>query len=273
MFKQEQLEEKLEQLEKELWYLIKSTLPALKEELAGGGNPEKLAKLEEKIAINESNISNLLQEITLTKEELTSLNGEVSSNKQDIQNLKTQTQTNTSNISDNSSNIAQSNTKLESAQSKIQNIETLIAELQQKIKALEGQTSSSSGRVVEVIYDMNSTDSEINKGFTSGIIGGNSFTWTGDYDYIRIYASLQSLFAYIELPVNNRSKNDFMLHTIAATGKILHFYKGFCYADQKKITTARGHTYTLDSNAGTITFATSNNEKYFITRVEGVKGI
>ncbi len=396
---QEELQEKLSKLEKELWYLIKHTLPSLKDEILGGGNKGQLQELEkkitdcqnkvesleseiqtiktnlnsvesesstlnenlqtlsgkvetnqnnitslsEKVENSENNISNLTTKVSKNESDISTISNKTNSNQANISALSQKVETNETNIStisnkavkheediaflntaingfddrikanadeitiikgnvsslstsvgsinntlsayqtkltnmtydisDNHSQIQLQAADLQDHTESIRNNKLNIESLASRVSAVENRPSSGGGRAIEVIYDMKSTDEAINKGFTTGIPTGNNVYWTdSEYDYIRIFATLNSLYSFIELPTANRPKNDFVMSSLSTNGKTVHYLKGILYYSQKRVAISRGFTYTFDTTTNTIAFAT-DNPKYLITRIEGVKGI
>ena len=144
--------------------------------------------------------------------------------------------------------------------------------LEQRIEALEKKPDNS-GRVVEVIYDMNSADASVNQGFTTGVPGGKEIYWKGEYDFLRFYASLGGMLGYLEVPVNNRPRHDIVLSAMSASGTTLHYMKAILYNEYKRINVGSSYTYMLDEEDGTTSFVSGYNSTYYITRVEGVKGL
>ena len=292
MQKQEELQDKLEQLEKEIWFLIKTTLPELREELShagGGADKEKIAELEKKInettnRVNEAmesitNINAQLENLENTTQnhgvELENVKASAIENSTNINRLQTSVSNNSSNINSSQSSVSNNTSNISNNASNISNISGNLTNLTNRVTTLENRPSSSGGgRVMEVIYDMKSEDANINLGYTSGLLGNTTINWTGEgYDFLRIYGVLNNLFSYIEIPLNNRLKNDFILYTVGLTGKVVHYLKGAVLPDKKQFAVGLGFTYTFNSTSNEMSFASSFNTKYYISRIEGIKGV
>lgn len=123
-----------------------------------------------------------------------------------------------------------------------------------------------------IIYDMNSDDPNINKGFTEGAGPGKIITWNeGDYDYVEVYASLNRFSSELKVSSKYRTGTDFTLFAASATGKVLHYLKGMYYPEQKRILASLGCVYTIDSTTNQVSFESigANTTSHYIARVIG----
>ena len=194
---------------------------------------------------NTTELSNHIVRLTNIDNDLIDINSELSTQRTNISS-------NTNKISTNTSNLSS---------------------LTNRVVNLENKPSGGGGRTIEVIYDSTSSDPNLNKGFQGGMIGGKNFTWTENYDSIRIYAKCVAAFGYLEIPKNNRPTDDFTIFSVAAAGRIFYAWKGMLYQDQNKISVGRGYIFTLNTSAGTWTMEGGMQEKFWVTRVEGIKGV
>ena len=282
MHKQEEVQEKLDQLEKELWYLVRKSLPDLRNELLNsGGDKSKIQELEQKINQTITKVEELETEINEQKTALQSLQSLANNNSQLINQISSEVQTNTNNIAQNAEDIqsnlnaiSSNSTNISTMQGDINNINSNYSQLSNRVTIIENRPSSGgSGRVIETIFDMESTDENINKGFTEGMKGGKNITWTENYDKIRIFAKLVSAFAYVEVPLTKRPMSDFSMFAVPIAGAPLYFWKGTVNAEGKKMTVGIGFTYKFDRTAGTFTLEAGVKDNYIVTKVEGIKGV
>lgn len=194
-----------------------------------------------------------------TSVNVSNLTNKVAANSTEVQTLSTQVGQNTSKLGTVEGNINTTNQKVSAVES--------------RVEALEKGSGGGGGRVVEVIYDMNSTDAAINQGFTAGMKTNNAVYWQNDnYDFIRVYASLNGNAGYCEMPLKNILRDDFMVTGVNATGKAMNHMRGFVFKSQKRINAGLRFTYTVGSD-GNITFDSSSNDKFFFSRIEGVIGV
>lgn len=362
MDKKEEFIQKVELLEKEVWALVKKTLPQFKADILSQLGGQKFEQLEKALEEVKKALEGMSADIVSNTAQIDKLNEKQQKNIEDIQSLQTQASTlqtvleevqeNTNSLSgavddckneiaeikqkdtqqdatiDNlNKSVIYNGTQIEQTKTSVLNMQegvsdlqndmqsanenltaldkkvadaqdellaikdkdtqqdktisnmnitvlyngSQIEKLQARIEELEKRPSGGGGRTVETVYDMNSADASINKGFTSGIIGNNTITWTEEYTHLRIYASLGGVFAYQEIPVENRMRNDVVLRGVATTGKVVHNYRLLVYADDKKINTGKSFTYTI-ATSGTVTVDNKYQETYYITRIEGIKG-
>ena len=130
-----------------------------------------------------------------------------------------------------------------------------------------GQTGAGQ---TELIYDMDSTDASINHGFTSGMVGSNSFVFDySQYKKLKVYGVAHNLYGYVELPLNQPISDGTMLIT-DATGRT-------CYMIHLRATDAQNrfavfYTIILSNNNGTAAWSTSyyQDTEIYISKVEGV---
>lgn len=345
MQKQEELQEKIEQIEKELWFLVKSTLPSLKEEFMGAvsnGNKEKLEELETKInlasakaqelqtqitTINSqiSGLSSAHDEINQSIQNLTNANTEINQTIEDLSNAHVGINQSIANLSNSNTNMNQSieslsqqvdsqATTISEMRTDVDFVEDILYDLNGEVKAnnnlilgnarsieivqqntttnannittntndisalsnrvatLENKPSSSGGgRICEVIYDMNSTDANINQGYTTGVTGGKGITWTKEYSSLKVYAVLVNVGAYVEIPVYNKPKSDFSFLGTVVSGKTVYIWRAVLQDTNKKLIPNRGIEYVFNTD-GTVTVSASIRTDFIITRVEGVIG-
>ena len=120
---------------------------------------------------------------------------------------------------------------------------------------------------------MRSTDANINRGFTAGLIGNKYFSVDlTPYKYIRVFANLANFECQQKIDLVNRKQQEFTLCAISNTYLAIHFMKGQVRTALDRFA-ALGYsifTYTKSSSAWTVENG-SNKSTIYIYRVEGIK--
>lgn len=152
-----------------------------------------------------------------------------------------------------------------------QNVETISSSIQQ----LEDEIANAKLEDCDVIYDMSSTDADVNRGFTSGMVGANFFAFDfSPYHTIRIYARLFSSNCIQEVRVHNRKLADITLFAAGPNPIILCVLKVLFAMEPalNRIQVGSYAKYTYSASTGTFTSATgASDSTFFIYRIEGIK--
>ena len=163
-------------------------------------------------------------------------------------------------------------------QSQTQTISSLsqsVGNLSTTLQSLEGQIASAKLEQSEVIYDMYSTDSAINRGFTSGMGGTKFFTFDfSPYHTIRIYARLYSSNCVQEVRVHNRKLSDITLFAAGANPVVLCVMKIMFAVEPllNRFQVGAYARYTYAAATGAFTGVTGTSDaNFFVYRIEGIK--
>ncbi|MBP3431645.1 MAG: hypothetical protein J6K39_02195 [Clostridia bacterium] len=198
MAKNEDLEIELEDLKKQFWYLMKTTIPEMQ------NLSSQMATLQEELLPQitdlSSQVSNLSSQVTGLNSQATTLSNQVSGFSEQISTLGTEI-SNTQNglyevntqISDLSSQVStfkeETASQVEDLSSSVTNlVDVTIPELEAKIG--EGGGSGGGEKEWVTLYDKDSTDEALNYGYPDGLVGGlgtisNSADFS-PYNYLRI---------------------------------------------------------------------------------------
>ena len=124
-----------------------------------------------------------------------------------------------------------------------------------------------------VLYDKDSTDSNINLGYTSGALGRTTLTIDlSSYEKLSIYASLNGFSAQTTIYLKNRTLTDHVIFSAADNFTSLHFLKVNIPSSLDKVEVKNMGVYTYDSTTGNVSFQYSSRKAgYFIYRIEGMK--
>ena len=125
-----------------------------------------------------------------------------------------------------------------------------------------------------VIYDMDSEDENVNRGFTSGMKGGDYI----DQDYsqyrkVIIYARLYNANCVQEVPVYNRKYTDVTLTAAASSPIIFCFLKVMLSTEPllNKLQIGAYGRYNFSSGTGSLTLDTGiSNSAFYVYRIEGI---
>ena len=339
----------VEQLRKEIGYIVKVILPSLK---PGGdtsalkkqveSNTQAIDNIKKEFEAMSADISNMSSSVSANTNQLNSLNTLVRENKQSLQTatanisaledgladltestsantsklsqLESQLQTNTQNIQ--SLQMSQSNhsselqnqalqivllqNSLDSAKNKITNIETTLSAQSSKLTSLENSIKTANTNITTLetsvsslnetvqqlaenmsqggqdttvtIYDMKSTDTAVNLGYTTGIVGGTVvYHDFSQYKKVVFYANLNKSDCTAIMHLDKRHANDITLHTAGTLLNKVWYLKVVIPSDKDRVSVNYAGAYEVDS-AGTFTFARSRGDAaYYIFRIEGIK--
>ena len=128
-----------------------------------------------------------------------------------------------------------------------------------------------------IIYAIgeNTIDADVNRGFTSGMVGANFFTFDfSPYHTIRIYARLFSSNCIQEVRVRNRKIADITLFAAGPNPIILCVLKVLFAMEPalNRIQVGSYARYTYSASTGTFTSSTgASDSTFFIYRIEGIK--
>lgn len=162
--------------------------------------------------------------------------------------------------------------------SQTQTLSTLsqsVEALSSNIQLLEDEIANAKLEDCNVIYDMSSTDSSLNHGFTSGMVGTNFINFDfSPYHTIRIYARLYSSNCVQEIRVYNRKLTDITLFAAGANPVVLCVMKILFTIEPflNRLQVGAYARYTYSSSSGTFTAATGTSDSnFFVYRIEGIK--
>lgn len=162
------------------------------------------------------------------------------------------------------------------------NIKTLQSDLSTakgNISALQSSISTLSAKVeglttYDLLYDMNSDDPNIHRGFQSGLPGLKTFAFDFNaYKYLRVFAVINNNEGILDLPLQNRIKTDY---TILASNLIVTevaFMKVSIVPQTAKVQPTYTAIFTWDKDTETFkqTYRGVDATKAYIHRVEGYK--
>lgn len=302
----------IESLEKEVWHIVKKALPALKEEilaLIGGGKIEEaIRKIEEMQSVISSlsarlqNVENSVSTNTTAIEEnknsINSLSATLTSLSSQLSEAKTQLSNTTSLVSTHSGQISSINTKISSLENqiagmdnsalradvdkntgdifivathvkenmgKISTLTTAVEELKTKLKNIEEY---------DLLYDMDSTDENINHGFTSGIGGTKMLKFDmNSYKFVRVFALVNNQQGILDLYIDNRKKTDYNLISANMFGTAITIYKISIVPSNSAVQPGYTTIYTWSNTNSAFeqTYRKISDEKAYIYRVEGFR--
>lgn len=231
----------------------------------------RLNELNNRVADIYVDVKSNTEDIASMTDNIAEVRSKIDQSAVNVSNLTNKVASNTTTLQTLSSQVEQNTTKLGTVESDITSTNQKVSSVEDRVKTLEN-SGGGGGRVSEVIYDMNSADAAINQGFTTGMVTNNAIYWQKDYDFIRVYASLNGNAGYAEVPLKNTVRDDFMVVGVNATGKSMNYMRGFVFKTQKRINAGLRFTYTVGSD-GNITFDSSSNNKFFFSRIEGIIGV
>lgn len=234
----EQLAGAVEQLKKEVWYIAKVSIPNLGEEL-GNLSLSDIANMT-------STISNNTTRITQHEIQLTNLQNSITS-------------------------CAQTVTSLQEGQNGLNSWKNSVVSQLSSINQQLSDLISNFGERFEVLYDMDSTDPAVNRGMTTGMVGGNSFEFTkGAYKRLRIFASIYNNDAVGTTYLTTRKHSDLTLMASSILLNKLYYLKVTVVLEGNKLAVNQAGTYDYNTSSNTLTYTRDKgNVNYYIYRVEG----
>ena len=327
-----QLENAVEQIKKEVWYIAKVTIPSLKALIGGGSEIKGLKQLvennTESIAKNSASISSLSEQMTTNSGKIDSNAANITTNANNIASNASNITSNTSNISSNTARINQCESNITSLENELDNLTSLIninsnkilnvensintmnsslsslnttmnentakietmqtnitnisnwksstdqeiANIKSQIEGLSGG-SSGSGEVVDLIYDSASTDPNINRGFTTGMVGGAQFSVDlTQYKKIIVYGALNKNDAVAISYLETRKFTDVTLHNASVGLNKFWYLKITIPATKNKVVVNQAGYYEVNATTGAIEFTREKgNALYFVYRIEGIR--
>lgn len=156
MQKNDEFFEKVEKLEKELWFLIKFTLPKLKEDILSqaGGSTKEIEKIQESISALQSGLDSLSsqaeqfnKDISGFRESISSLQTTVENNSASIQNAQTDIFGIRGDISNLSASVESNQTDISSLQTKVDGCEKDITALNAGLDAAKLDITNSASQI------------------------------------------------------------------------------------------------------------------------------
>lgn len=126
-----------------------------------------------------------------------------------------------------------------------------------------------------VIYNMDSEDENVNRGFTSGMKGTNYIQLDfSQYKSIRIYARVYSSNCVQEIPVKNRKLTDITFFGAGSNPIILSILKVLFTIEPSlnRLQIGAYAKYTFSSATGTFTLESgASNDNFYVYRIEGIR--
>lgn len=120
-----------------------------------------------------------------------------------------------------------------------------------------------------VIYDKNSTDANVNLGYTDGLlIGGNISVDLSQYSRVRVYASLNNFDVQSEICLNNREGTDFTGFTCSTNYSTFYIVKFFINSSRTRFTTNFVSQTVIESDGTVAKSLINNNSDYYVYRIE-----
>ena len=132
--------------------------------------------------------------------------------------------------------------------------------------------SDLAGERYDLIYDMRSEDSAINRGWTSGASCGKTIRVDFSvYKKIRLFISMYDQQVYADIPVADRKKSGFNVQAINSTFSEMYFLRFTFPIANNAIQVGQYGTYTFDLNNNTFSVVKgSSNSDYYVYRLEGI---
>lgn len=126
-----------------------------------------------------------------------------------------------------------------------------------------------------VIYDMDSEDENVNRGFTSGMKGGDYLQMDfSQYKKIRIYARLYTSDCVKEIPVKNRKAAQTAM-VVTGSNPIIISSLNILFTIEpllNRLQVGAYGKYTFSSAEGTFTLESgASNDNFYVYRIEGIR--
>lgn len=192
----------------------------------------------------QTTVNSFQSQIDSTKSSLTAINLKVNSYSSSIETITTQ---NTANA-------------------------TRMAEIEKKLSSLT--TSVNNLVSYDLLYDKDSTDANINHGFTDGIGGTDTLPFNfADYSYLRLYAVVNGVQGLIDMPLENRLRTDYTIVTSNMTCSTIAFFKVSVVPKISKVQPSYTGIYTYDTATSSFkqTFRGMDRTKSYIHRIEAYR--
>ena len=156
---------------------------------------------------------------------------------------------------------------IKSNTAKLGQIENQLTLMSQQIS----QLVENFGERFEVLYDMDSTDPAINRGMTTGMVGGNSFEFTkGAYKRLRIYAVIYNNDAVATAYLTTRKYSDLTLMSSSILLNKLYYLKVTVTVDGNKFVVNQAGMYDFNTSTNTLSYTREKGSaQYYVYRVEG----
>ncbi len=219
-------------------------------------------------------LSTNLTEVTNALNDTISLVGDLS---EAMQGVRTTVSSHVNTLSTHDSQISALTTK-------VTNLETLFNEHQQSfttwknsvdsaIANLQNSGGQGGGTTLDLIYDNTSTDAAINRGFTAGLVGGNSFDFDfSSYKKVHVYAGLNKNDAYTVINLEKRryAEGNLMAVSVGAN-RIMNMKVNITPAKNRFVVNQLAW-FEANLTTGAISFTRDKgNVAYFVYRIEGEK--
>jgi len=126
---------------------------------------------------------------------------------------------------------------------------------------------------LDLIYDNTSTDAAINRGFTNGMVGGNSFDFDfTSYKKVHVYAGLNKNDAYTVIHLDKRRYAEGNLMAVSVgSNRIINMKVNITPAKNRFVVNQLGW-FEANLTTGAISFTRDKgNTSHFVYRIEGEK--
>ena len=196
----------------------------------------------------------------------------------EAKNIASSLETTVTNISNtvtgHTSQITNLQSSYESLNNSISTLSSSVNEMSSSITSLETEIEKAKKENCVVIYDMNSTDSAVNFGYTTGMFGTDYINYDfSPYHTLRIYARLYTSNCVQEVPVYNRKYTDVTLTAAASSPMIFCFLKVLLSTEPllNKLQIGTYGRYSFISANNSLTFDSGiNSTAFYVYRIEGI---
>ena len=238
----------------------------------------KLETQEGRLTECEGNLQTLTSQLNAVSNSLTSTVGLVSDLSASMEGL-------TNTVAGHITAINGHENQINSLSSRVSALETQFAQHQQNystwktsvenaITALQDSSGGQGGGVqLDLIYDNTSADASINRGFTSGIVGGKSFEFDfSQYKKVHVYAGLNRCDAYTVIHLDKRRYAEGCLTAVSVgTNRIMNMKVNITPAKDAFVVNQLGWFEANLSTGAISSTRDKGNTSYFVYRIEGEK--
>ena len=159
--------------------------------------------------------------------------------------------------------------------SSISTISSDVSSLTTRVTTLESNSGGSgSGETIDVIYDMRSNDSTINRGYPNGMVGGKIIRedFSG-YKAFRIYASINGCDVQKVIKLAERKETSFFISSMNALYNTINFQRFVLNLTLTAFQVSGYAIYAFDLNNGNALTVSkgSMHSSFFMYRLEGIK--
>lgn len=150
-------------------------------------------------------------------------------------------------------------------------LEGRVDELEDAVNEIEGKLNI--GEKIDVLYDMRSTDPNINRSWTSGMVCGKVIrTDYNKYTSLRIYAYINGCEVQKVIKIANRYKSDFSIYAINSSFDQICYLRFTFPVANAAFQVGQYAIYTFDLVTNTFsTLKGSINNNVYVYRIEAIK--